>query len=186
MNPSRVAPIIAVMRGTTILAVNLGTSAAMGGDGQVTLEVGIVKRRAQKIRRLHDGRILVGFAGSTADSLALLERFESKLKDYQGNLLRSAVELAKDWRMDRKLRQLQSMLVAMNKEHTLLISGAGDLLTPDDGIIGVGSGGLYAVSAARALVRHTKLDARQVVEEALKIASEVCVYTNDQFLIEEL
>ena len=159
----------------------------MAGDGQVTLGEGIIKHSARKIRRLYQDKILAGFAGSTADAFSLFARFESKLEQYHGNIGRAAVELAKDWRTDRILRRLEAMLVVADKESSLLISGVGDVLEPDDGILAIGSGGNYALSAARALVRHgSGMTARQIAEGAMKIASEVCVYTNDQFVFEEL
>jgi len=173
-------------RSTTILAVKREDAVAMGGDGQVTLGETVVKHHAQKIRRLNDGRILVGFAGSAADSMALMERFEAKLKEFQGSLVKAAIELAKNWRTDRMLRRLESVLVAADGEHLLLVSGAGDVIEPDDGVVGVGSGGAYAACAARALVKYTRLGAREIVEEAIQIASSVCVYTNDNVTVEEL
>ena len=158
----------------------------MAGDGQVTLGSSIVKHRARKIRRLHNESVLAGFAGSAADSFALFSRFEAKLEQYRGNLDRAAVELAKDWRTDRALRRLEAMLVIMDQRSTFLLSGTGDLIEPDDGIIGIGSGGAFAQAAAKALVRHSALDARAIAEEAMKIAAEICVYTNSQLTIEEL
>jgi ATP-dependent HslUV protease subunit HslV len=158
----------------------------MAGDGQVTLGNTIVKEGAKKIRRLYNGRILAGFAGSAADSFALFARFEAKLEQYRGNLERSAVELAKDWRTDRLLRRLEAMLVVVDEKSTFLLSGTGDLIEPDDGIIAIGSGGPYALAAARALARHTSLDARTIAVEAMAIAAHVCIYTNDQIAVEEL
>jgi len=174
------------MQATTILSVRVRGTAAIGGDGQVSLQNGILKHEARKIHRLLDGRVVVGFAGATADALALMERFEAKLKDHQGSLLRSAIELAKDWRTDRTLRRLESLMIAMDKDATFLVSGSGDVIAPDDGIMGIGSGGLYAVAAARALARNTQLTARQIVEESLKITAGICVFTNDHLIIEEL
>ena len=171
---------------TTILAVRHNDKAVMAGDGQVTLGSSIVKHRARKIRRLHNESVLAGFAGSAADSFALFSRFEAKLEQYRGNLDRAAVELAKDWRTDRALRRLEAMLVIMDQRSTFLLSGTGDLIEPDDGIIGIGSGGAFAQAAAKALVRHSALDARAIAEEAMKIAAEICVYTNSQLTIEEL
>jgi len=173
-------------RSTTILAVRHKGVVAMGGDGQVTLGETAVKHTAKKIRRLHDGKVLVGFAGSTADSLALVERFEGKLKDFQGSVPRAATELAKEWRTDRVLRRLESLLAVADEENLLLISGGGDVIAPDDGVVGIGSGGAAATAAARALVRHSHLDAPQIVEQALKIAAEICVFTNDHIYVETI
>ena len=172
---------------TTILAVKTASSVAMAGDGQVTLGQGLVmKHTARKIRRLHDGNVLAGFAGATADAFTLFERFEAKLEEMRGNLLRASVELAKDWRKDKYLRRLEAMLLLADKEHLLLLSGTGDVIEPDDGLAAIGSGGPYALAAARALVRHTPLDARSIVLESMKITSELCVYTNDRLTIEVL
>jgi ATP-dependent HslUV protease subunit HslV len=174
-------------RGTTILAVRHGGSVAIGGDGQVSLGNVIVKGHAKKIRKLLDGEVIVGFAGATADAFTLFERFEGKLKDANNNLTRAAVELAKDWRTDRILRRLEAMIVAVNAEKTLLLSGTGDVIEPDGGILAIGSGGDYAQSAARALVKHApSLSAREIVEESLTVASEICLYTNENFTIFEL
>jgi ATP-dependent HslUV protease subunit HslV len=175
-----------MVHATTILAVRHGDRAVLAGDGQVTLGQTIVKHRARKIRRLYNEQILAGFAGSAADSFALFSRFEAKLEQYRGNLDRSAVELAKEWRMDRALRRLEAMLVVVDKKSTFLLSGTGDLIEPDDGIIGIGSGGAFAQAAAKALARHSTLDARQIAEEAMKVAAEICVYTNTSLSIEEL
>jgi ATP-dependent HslUV protease subunit HslV len=172
------------MRSTTILAVRHNGKTAMGGDGQVSFNDTIVKAHAVKIRRLYEGQVVVGFAGATADAFALMERFEGKLKQYQGNVLKSAHELAREWRTDRILRRLQSMLAVADREVLLLLSGSGDVITPDDGIIGIGSGGPYAAAAARALIRHSSLDAPAIVEESLKIAAGICVYTNEAIKIE--
>lgn len=158
----------------------------MGGDGQVTLGTAVVKGDAVKIRRLADGTVLCGFAGGAADAFALLERFEAKLKDYPANVPRAATELAKEWRMDRALRRLEALLTVADARHTLLVSGNGDVIQPTDGIIGVGSGGSYAVAAARALVAHSQLDAVGIVRTALQIAAEIDIYTNDKILVEEL
>ncbi len=174
------------LRSTTILAVSHKGVVAMGGDGQVTLGETAVKHTAKKIRRLHEGKVLVGFAGSTADSLALVERFEGKLKDFQGSVPRAATELAKEWRTDRVLRRLESLLAVADRENLLLISGGGDVIAPDDGVVGIGSGGAAATAAARALVRHSDLEAPQIVEEALKIAAEICVFTNDRIYVETI
>ena len=174
-------------RHTTILCVRHNGQVVLAGDGQVTAGQTIMKRSAKKVRRLHQDRVLAGFAGSTADGLTLFDKFEAKLQEYSGVLRRAAVELAKDWRTDRILRRLEAMLVVADKESSLLISGVGDVIEPDDGILAIGSGGNYALSAARALVRHNpSMSAREIVEGAMKIASEVCVYTNDQFVFEQL
>src|SRR5262245_48387232 len=170
---------------TTILAVRHRDHAVLAGDGQVTLGQTIVKETARKIRRLYDGRILAGFAGSAADSFALFTRFEAKLEQYRGNLERSAVELAKDWRTDRLLRRLEAMLIVLDEKGTFLLSGTGDLIEPDDGIIAIGSGGPYAMAAAKALARHTALDAKTIALEAMAIAAHICIYTNAQIVVEE-
>jgi ATP-dependent HslUV protease, peptidase subunit HslV len=175
-----------LLHGTTILAVRQGGSCALAGDGQVTLGQTVVKHRAKKIQRLHGGQVLAGFAGSTADAMALIHRFETRLEEYRGNLQRAAVELAKEWRTDRSLRRLEAFLVVADHETTYLLSGAGDVITPDDGIVAVGSGGPMALAAARALARHTGLDAPGIAREAMRIASEICVYTNDAIEVETL
>jgi len=173
------------IRGTTILAVRDEKGVAMGGDGQVTLGQSIaIKHRARKIRKLYREKVLVGFAGATADAFTLLERFEAKLEEFSGNLIRASVELAKEWRTDKYLRRLEAMLLATDGHNLLLVSGTGDVIEPDDDIIGIGSGGGYAMAAARALVSHTQMNAREVVEYSLKIASGMCVYTNEEILIE--
>ena len=172
--------------GTTILSVRRGTSVAMGGDGQVTLGNVVIKATARKVRRLYQGRILAGFAGGTADAFTLFERFEAKLEKHQGNLLRSAVELAKDWRSDRALRRLEAMLSVADREVSLIITGNGDVLEPEQGIVAIGSGGSYAQSAARALLENTELAARDIVTRSLEIAGDVCIYTNRNFTIEVL
>ena len=177
---------ISMLHGTTILAVRVRDRVALAGDGQVTLGQTVVKQRARKIRRLYNDRILAGFAGSAADSFALFTRFEAKLDQYRGNLERSAVELAKEWRTDRILRRLEAMLVVMDANATFLLSGTGDLIEPDDGIVAIGSGGPYALAAARALARTTDLDARSIAERAMQIASEICIYTNANIAVEEL
>jgi ATP-dependent HslUV protease, peptidase subunit HslV len=174
------------LRGTTIALVRRGEEVAIAGDGQVSLGDTILKSTAKKIRRLHDGKVLAGFAGSTADAFSLFSRFESKLEQSHGNLPRAAVELAKDWRTDRTLRHLEALLVVTDKKHSFLISGTGDLIEPDDGIICVGSGGPYAMAAARALLRSTAKTAPQIAEEALKIAAEICIYTNSEITVEVL
>ena len=173
-------------RSTTILAVRHNDQLAVAGDGQVTLGESVVKATAQKIRRLYHGKIVVGFAGSAADSFALLERFEQKLQDAQGNIVRGAYELARDWRTDRTLRRLEAMLVAADADHLLLISGSGDVIEPDDGVLGIGSGGAIAAAAARALVKHSELGTEDIAREALLIASQICIYTNDQIHVETI
>jgi ATP-dependent HslUV protease, peptidase subunit HslV len=175
-----------VIHATTILAVRHQGRTVLGGDGQVTLGNAVLKQGARKIRRLYGDKILAGFAGSAADSFALFSRFESKLEQYRGNLERAAVELARDWRTDRLLRRLEAMLIVADHEHTFLLSGTGDLIEPDDGVVAVGSGGSFAMAAARALVRHSALDARQIVEESMRIAADICIYTNPNLTIEEL
>ena len=171
---------------TTVLAVRHNRQTVMASDGQVTFGDTVVKQRARKIRRLYNDRILAGFAGSAADSFALFARFEAKLEQYRGNLERSAVELAKDWRSDRILRRLEAMLVVMDGESTYLLSGNGDLIEPDDGIVAIGSGGAYALAAAKALAKHTALDARGIAEQAMQIAAAICIYSNDTLTIEVL
>lgn len=171
---------------TTILGVRHNGHAVLAGDGQVTFGDTVVKHSARKIRRLYGEKVLAGFAGSAADSFALFSRFEAKLEQYRGNIERSAVELAKDWRTDRILRRLEAMLIVMDAESTFLLSGTGDLIEPDDGIVGIGSGGGYAVAAARALARHTTLDARTIAETAMSVAAGICIYTNSNVTIEEL
>jgi ATP-dependent HslUV protease subunit HslV len=175
-----------VHRSTTVLAVRHNGRAVMASDGQVTFGATVVKHGARKIRRLYNDRILAGFAGSAADSFSLFARFEAKLEQYRGNLERSAVELAKDWRTDRVLRRLEAMLIVADQSVTFLLSGTGDLIEPDDGIIAIGSGGPYAMAAAKALARHTSLDARTIAEEAMKTAAEICIYTNSNLTIEEI
>jgi ATP-dependent HslUV protease subunit HslV len=172
--------------GTTILSVRRGAAVALGGDGQVTLGQVVVKGGAKKVRRLHNDRILAGFAGGTADAFTLFERFEAKLDKHQGNLMRSAVELAKDWRTDRMLRRLEAMLAVADKEHSLIITGTGDVLEPEHGIVAIGSGGPYAQSAAKALLDNTSLGPREIVDKALAIAADLCIYTNHQRTIEVL
>ncbi len=175
-----------MIHSTTILAVRHRDRAVLAGDGQVTLGQTVVKQGAKKIRRLYNDRILAGFAGSAADSFALFSRFEAKLEQYRGNLERSAVELAKDWRTDRILRRLEAMLVVLDKQAIFLLSGTGDLIEPDDGIVAIGSGGPFALAAARALAQNTDLDARAIAERSMKIASEICIYTNANIAVEEL
>ncbi len=173
-------------KSTTIVSVRRDGKVAIGGDGQVTLGEAIVKHDANKIRKLLDGKVVVGFAGASADAFALLERFEGVLKDYQGNVIRAATELAKQWRTDRVLRRLESLLAVITKDDSLVISGAGDVIVPTDDLIGIGSGGHYALAAARAMLAHTKLSAREIVEESLRITSEICIYSNNKVHIEEL
>ncbi|HJW26853.1 MAG TPA: ATP-dependent protease subunit HslV [Rhodocyclaceae bacterium] len=172
--------------GTTILSVRRGNRVAMGGDGQVTLGNIVVKATARKVRRLYQNRILAGFAGGTADAFTLFERFEAKLEKHQGNLLRSAVELAKDWRTDRMLRRLEAMLSVADTENSLIITGNGDVLEPEQGIVAIGSGGAYAQSSARALLENTDLDPAEIVTKSLEIAGDICIYTNRNFTIEVL
>jgi ATP-dependent HslUV protease subunit HslV len=174
------------IRSTTIVAVRRNGQAAMAGDGQVSLGQTILKDKARKVRRIADGKVVVGFAGATADAFALLERLEAKLKEHRGSLSRAAVELAKDWRTDRALRRLEAMIIAMDREQTLLLSGTGDVIEPDDGIIAIGSGGMYALAAGRALLRSTELSAAEVARRALEVAGEICVYTNSEIVLEEV
>ena len=171
---------------TTILSVRRGESVAIGGDGQVSIGETAVKHDARKIRPLADGKVLCGFAGSTADAFALLERFEGKLEQHQANIRRAAIELAKDWRTDRVLRRLHSLLVAVSKDATLMISGSGDVIEPSDGVVGIGSGGMYATAAAKALVANTELPPEEIVQQALSIAADICVYTNQDITVEVL
>jgi ATP-dependent HslUV protease subunit HslV len=171
---------------TTVLAVRKDNQVAIGGDGQVTMNSAIVKQDAKKIRRLYHDKVIVGFAGSSADAFALMERFDAKLEQYQGNVLRSAHELAREWRTDKVLRRLESLLIVIDKQHSFLISGGGDVIEPDDGIIGIGSGGSYAIAAARALIKHTSMGAKEIVEESLRIAADICVFTNKNIKVEEI
>jgi ATP-dependent HslUV protease subunit HslV len=173
-------------RGTTIIAVRRNGQSAIAGDGQVSLGATIVKQTARKIRRLHGGQVLAGFAGSTADAMALFTRFESKIEEFRGHLERAAVELSKEWRTDRMLRRLEAFLVVLDRESCFLLSGAGDVIAPDDGIVAVGSGGPFALAAARALAAHTDLGAADLAREALKIAAGICLYTNDNIVVESL
>ena len=173
-------------RSTTILAVRHNGATAIGGDGQVTLGAVVMKSDAHKIRRLHGGKVVVGFAGASADAFALLERFEAKLKDYQGSVPRAATELAKDWRMDRSLRRLEAMMIAVDKDHLLLVSGTGDVIQPTDGVAAIGSGGAYALAAARALAAHSSLSAKDIVQAAMSIAGDLCIYTNRNIEVEEI
>ena len=175
-----------MIHSTTILAIRHRDRAVIAGDGQVTFGDTIVKQKAKKIRRLYNDKILAGFAGSAADSFALFSRFEAKLEQYRGNLERASVELAKDWRTDRALRRLEAMLVVVDKTSMFLLSGTGDLIEPDDGVVGIGSGGPYALAAAKALAQHTDLDARAIAERAMTVAASICIYTNSTLAIEEL
>jgi ATP-dependent HslUV protease subunit HslV len=172
--------------GTTIIGIRRNGSVALGGDGQVTLGTTVMKHSSRKVRKLHNDSVLVGFAGSTADAFSLLDRFEEKLEQHRGQLLRAAVELAKLWRTDKYLRQLEALLAALDKEHALIISGTGDVIEPDDGIVAIGSGASYALAAARMLVKHTNLGAKEIVAEALTAAADIDIYTNRNFHIEEL
>ena len=174
------------MRGTTIIAVRHNGRVVMGGDGQVSVGSTIMKHSANKVRRMYSDKVIGGFAGATADAFSLFARFEEKLEKFQGNLPRSAVELAKDWRTDKLLRRLEAMLIVADKDHSFLISGNGDVIEADDGILAIGSGGMFAQSAAKALLKHSQLNAREIVEEAMNIAQSICVYTNSNLTIEEL
>lgn len=174
------------MKGTTVLAVRRKGKVAMGGDGQVTLGDTVIKHTAKKVRTLHQGKVLAGFAGSTADAFTLFERFEKKLDQHQGNLSRAAVELAKDWRTDRVLRRLEALMAVADSENIFLISGTGDVLEPEGGVLAIGSGGPYASAAAQALVDHTELGPTEIIKEALTIAARICIYTNEEITIEEL
>src|SRR5262244_1077142 len=176
----------AEMRSTTIICVRRNNKVALAGDGQVTLGDTVIKQGAKKIRRLYNDKILAGFAGSSADSFALFARFEAKLEQYHGNLSRAAVELAKDWRTDRALRHLEAVMIVADEKQTFLISGTGDLIEPDDGLVGIGSGGAYALAAARALTKYTDLSAREIAQEAMQIAGKICIYTNENISLEEL
>jgi len=174
------------VRSTTILSVRRNGRVAVAGDGQVTFDKTVMKASAKKVRRLYNNKIIAGFAGSTADAFTLFARFEAKLEQYHGQLQRAAVEMGKEWRTDKYLRHLEALLVVADENNSLVISGGGDVIDPDDGIVAIGSGGPYATAAARALIRHTELSAREIALEALKIASEICVYTNSNILIEEI
>jgi ATP-dependent HslUV protease subunit HslV len=177
---------VSLIHATTVLAVRHQGKVAIASDGQVTLGQNVVKHQARKVRRLYHDRVLAGFAGSAADGFALFGRFESKLEEHRGNLERAAVELAKDWRTDRALRRLEAMLLVADHRATYLLSGTGDLIEPDDGVMGIGSGGPFAMAAARALLRHSTLDARAIIEQAMAIAADICIYTNSNLTIEEL
>lgn len=172
--------------GTTIIAVRRGGRVAIAGDGQVTLGSTVMKKGAVKVRRMREGKVLAGFAGSTADAMTLFDKFEAKLDESRGNITRAVVELAKDWRTDKILRRLEALLIVVDSEHSFIISGAGDVIEPEEGIAAIGSGGPFALSAAKMLIRHTDMDARAIAEEALKAAAEICIYTNDRITVEEL
>jgi len=175
-----------MIHATTVIAVRHAAKVAMAGDGQVSFNNMVLKHGARKVRRIYHDQILAGFAGAAADAFALFTKFETKLEEYRGNLPRAAVELAKDWRTDRVLRRLEALLAVADIEHSFIVSGTGDVIEPDDGIIGIGSGGGFALSAARALIKHSDLSAREIVTEAMRIASEICIYTNAQITVEEL
>ncbi|OPX97928.1 MAG: ATP-dependent protease subunit ClpQ [Syntrophorhabdus sp. PtaU1.Bin002] len=174
------------MEATTVLCVRHKGKVTIAGDGQVTMGSTVMKHTAKKVRKLYQDRCLAGFAGATADAFTLFEKFEKKLEQYNGNIARASVELAKDWRTDRMLRRLEALLIVADTEHTLILSGTGDVIEPDDGIAAIGSGGPYAQAAARALVKHTDLSALDIAKESMRIASEICIYTNDRIVIEEL
>jgi ATP-dependent HslUV protease subunit HslV len=174
------------LRSTTVLAVRRDGRTVIAADGQVSMGETVLKHGARKLRRLSDGKVVAGFAGSTADAQALFGRFETKLQEYRGNLERASVELAKEWRTDRALRRLDALLIVADKDHIFLLSGTGDLIEPDDGVLAIGSGGPYALAAARALLQHTSLPAATIAEEAMKVTASICVYTNDRVLLEEL
>jgi ATP-dependent HslUV protease subunit HslV len=176
----------ATYRGTTVLAIKKDNTLAMGCDGQVTLGDTVIKSQAVKLRKVYNDKVMTGFAGSVADALTLFERFEQKLESYSGNIPRSVVELARDWRLDRALRRLEAVLIVGDPQHLYLISGNGEIIEPDDGILGIGSGGNYALAAARALLRNTSLDALEIVKQSLLIASEICIYSNSNIVIEEI
>ncbi len=174
------------IRSTTILAVKKNNKVIVAGDGQVTLDTTILKHGARKVRRLYNNEVIVGFAGATADAFTLFDRFDQKLEQYHGNLLRSAVELTKDWRTDRVLRHLEALMIAVSKDHSLIISGNGDVIESDDNVMAIGSGGPFAQAAARALVRHSELSAAEIARQAMKIAAEICIYTNENITLEEI
>jgi ATP-dependent HslUV protease subunit HslV len=174
------------IKGTTILAVKHNGKISVAGDGQVTLDATILKHGARKVRRLYNNEVIVGFAGATADAFTLFDRFDQKLEQYNGNLLRAAVELTKDWRTDRVLRHLEALMIAVSKDHSLIISGNGDVIESDDDVMAIGSGGPYAQAAARALVRHSNLPSAEIAKEAMRIAAEICIYTNDHITMEEI
>jgi len=176
----------AEFHGTTIISVRKDGKVAIGGDGQVTMGNTVMKHNARKVRKLHNDTVLAGFAGATADAFTLIEKFEGRLEEYHGNLARAAVELAKEWRTSKMLRQLEALLIVADAEHTFIISGTGDVIEPEDGIAAIGSGGPYAQAAAQALMKHSALDASTVVKEAMEIASRICIYTNSQIVMEEI
>ncbi len=175
-----------MFKGTTILGVRIGDKVALGGDGQVTFGDTIVKHGAKKVRVIRENKILAGFAGSTADAMTLFSKFEGKLEEFNGNMTRAAVEMAREWRSDKILRNLEALLAVMDREHSLMISGKGDVVEPDDGILAIGSGGPYALAAARAMMRHSRLDPVTIVNESLRIASEICIYTNENITVESI
>lgn len=175
-----------IIRSTTILSVRRDGRVAMGSDGQVTMGTTVMKQNARKLRRVHHDQVVAGFAGATADAFTLFEKFEAKLEEYRGNMTRAAVELAKDWRTDRVLRRLEALLAVADLEHSLIISGTGDVIEPEDGILAIGSGGPYALAAARGLIQHSTLNARRIVEESMRIAGGIDIYTNQQIILEEL
>jgi ATP-dependent HslUV protease subunit HslV len=175
-----------MFKGTTILCIRREGKVAIGGDGQVTMGNTVLKHNANKIRRMYSEKVLTGFSGATADALTLFEKFEGKLESYRGNITRAAVELAKDWRTDKVLRRLEALLIVADIEHTFIISGTGDVIEPEDGVAAIGSGGPYAQAAARALFENTGLSAREIVEKSMKIASDICIYTNENITVEEL
>ncbi|HET6363604.1 MAG: ATP-dependent protease subunit HslV [Nitrospirota bacterium] len=177
---------IPTLHGTTILAVRRNGKTAIAGDGQVTVGATVMKHNAKKVRKMYNDKILAGFAGATADAFTLFEKFEAKLEQYHGNLTRAAVELAKDWRTDKVLRRLEALMIVSDTERSFILSGNGDVIEPENGIAAIGSGGPYALAAARALIEHTALDARKVAEEAMKIAAQICIYTNNEISVEEL
>ena len=174
------------MHSTTVIAVKRNDEVVIGADGQVTFGATVLKSNARKVRKIYNDRVLTGFAGSTADAFTLFERFEGKLQEYSGNLMKAAVQLAKDWRTEKVLRRLEAMLIVANKDHILILSGTGDVIEPQEGIAAIGSGGPYALAAAKALIRNTELSAREIVQKSLEIAAEICIYTNDNFIVEEL
>jgi ATP-dependent HslUV protease subunit HslV len=174
------------IHGTTVICVRRDAKVVMAGDGQVTMGQQVMKHTARKIRRLFNDKVLAGFAGSTADALSLFERFEGKLQEHHGNLAKSSVELAKEWRKDRALRHLEALLIVADAKGTFVLSGNGDVIEPDDGVTSIGSGGPYALAAARAMLKHTKLGAKEIAQEAMRVASEICIYTNSHFTVEEL
>lgn len=174
------------IRGTTILAVKKDDKITVAGDGQVTLDTTILKHGARKVRRLYNNEVIVGFAGATADAFTLFDRFDQKLEQYNGNLLRAAVELTKDWRTDRVLRHLEALMIAVSRDYSLIISGNGDVIESDDEVMAIGSGGAFAQAAARALVKHSNLSATEIAKESMKIASDICIYTNDHITLEEI